>query len=299
MPRSFSVTAIAFSITAFFACPAHAGVGGEIAYSVSRDVYLVNQDGTGKRLLYRGAIGTKIFAISIKPDGGEMSFEEVGKTGQTARLITISYGASGSATVTRNIGGCRWDVSTRNDGALLVVDSCDHTVKFFAAGATTPSQVATPGPASKVSWLADGSFLYTSGDKIRMGTLASPSGTEVAAQNCVQNLDAAHSASEALVSVGSFCGAAMYRLAVPSGTKTMMSVTSPAAAYSQDDSCFIYIAKTRKSGYLMIAPVSEASSPVQFGNSADYGSVDWRGDSQPKSCPIASSNSAFEFRIAP
>lgn len=289
MYRSFAFLALSFIST-----PLTAGVGGEIAYSVGRDVYLINQDGSGKRLVYRGAAGTTIFGISMKSNGGEMSFEEVGKSGQTGKLITISYGTSGLGSVTRNIAGCRWSVSTRNDGALLAVDSCDRQVKFIAAGSSTLSSLGID-QSFKASWMPDGSFLYTRAGTIRAGTLANPTGSQVRDQDCVQNINGAHSASEALVSVGSICdGPRIDRMLVPSGSTTHLAA-GPDAAYSQDDACYIFISEVRRGGYLLIAPIDGSSRSVQLGNSASYKSVDWRGDSQPGRCRLLA-NTALEFR---
>jgi hypothetical protein len=288
MPRSF-----AFLALGLISSPLLAGTGAEIAYSVGRDVYLINQDGSGKRLIYRGGTGTSIFGISMKSNGGEMSFEEVAKTGQTGKLITLSYGASGVGSITRNIPGCRWTVSTRSDGALLAVDSCNREVKFIPAGSSTQTNLGI-GQSSKVAWMPDGSFLYTSADTIRLGTLANPTGSLVTIQDCVQNLNAAHATPEALVSQAC-TGPTMYRLSIPSGSKTPITAASPDAAYSQDDACFIFISQVRRGGYLLIAPIDESSSSVPLGNSAAYKSVDWRGDAQPGTCRLVTSN-ALQFR---
>jgi hypothetical protein len=185
-------------------------------------------------------------------------------------------------------------VSTRDDGALLAVDSCNGQVKFIAAGSTTQTDVGI-GQSFKVSWMPDGSFLYTKAGTIRLGSLANPTGSQIRVQDCVQNLNGAHSASEALVSVGSVCdGPRIDRMLVPSGSATHIAA-GPDAAYSQDDACYIFISEVRRGGYLLIAPFDGSSSSVQLGSSANYKSVDWRGDSQPSACGVAASN-ALQFR---
>lgn len=279
------------------ATPAVAGIGGEISYSVGRDVYLVNADGSGKRLIYRGATQTSIFQISMKKDGGELSFEEVAKGGQTAKLITVAYGNSGSAQVTRNVAGCRFALDTRSDGALLAVSSCDGVLKLAPAGSSNFQPVGVPRHVSKVAWMADGSFLYASLGQVWRATLASPSGTPIRTQDCVQNINAAHNASEALVSVGQACdGPRIDRMLVPAGTVTHVAA-GPDAAYSQDDQCFIFVAPPgRRGSFLLMARLEGNDPSVQFGNSANYGSVDWRDDSAPNSCPLIASD-AFKFRM--
>lgn len=277
--------------------PVIAGTGGEIAYSVGREIYLINSDGSAKRLLYRGATKSTIFAISMKKNGGELSFEEVASNGQTARLITVTYGDSGAAQVIRNVPGCRFDVDTRPDGALLTTESnCGGVVKFAAPGSSDLQPVGVPRQAGKVAWMPDGSFLYTSQGKIWHATLSNPSGTAIANQDCVQSINTANSAPEALVSVAQLCdGPRIDRLMVPAGTATHIAA-GPDAAYSQDDKCFVFIAPPQRRGsFLLKARIDGVGSSVQIGNSGNYGSVDWRGDSQPSSCSLLT-NDALRFR---
>jgi len=276
---------------------AYAGTGPEIAYSVGRDVYLINSDGSGKRLLYRGATRTSIFAISMKKDGGELSFEEVSPKGQTGHLVTISYGETGAAQVIRSVPGCRFDLDTRTDGALLAVElGCGGVVKFAPAGSSDFQPVGVPRQASKVAWMSDGSFLYAAEGKIWHATLTNPSGTAITNQDCVQNISTANTASEALVSVGQFCdGPRIDRLIVPAGTATHIAA-GPDSAYSQDDQCYIFVSPPQRRGsYLLLARIDGTGSSVQIGNSASYGSVDWRGDTQPGTCRLLTT-SALQFR---
>lgn len=277
--------------------PAVAGTGAEIAYSVGRDVFLINSDGSGKRLLYRGATNTSIFAISMKKNGSELSFEEVSSKGQTGRLITVAYGNSGAAQVIRNVPGCRFDVDTRSDGALLTVElNCGGVVKFAAPGSSDLQPVGVPRQASKVAWMPDGSFLYASQGKIWHATLSNPSGTAIANQDCVQSINTANFASEALVAVGQFCdGPRIDRMMVPAGTASHIAA-GPDAAYSQDDKCYVFVAPPQRRGtFLHIARIDGVGSSVQIGNSGNYASVDWRGDSQPGTCSLLT-NDALEFR---
>lgn len=281
----------------FLCAPAAAGTGGQIAYSIGREIYLVDPDGSGKRLLYRGAVRTSIFAISMKKGGGELSFEEVAQNGQGGRLITITYGASGSALVTRNVSGCRFDVDTRPDGALLMTETnCGGVVKLAAAGSSDFQPVGVPRQASKVAWMPDGSFLYASGGQIWHATLANPSGTAIASQDCVQTLGTANDASEVLVAVGQVCdGPRIDRVLVPSGAATRIAA-GPDAAYSQDDLCYIFVEPpSRKGSILLMARIDGTGTSVRLDNPGKYGSVDWRGDSQPSTCPLIA-NDALRFR---
>lgn len=278
--------------------PAAAGTGGEIAYSLrgSREIYLVNPDGSGKRLLYRAPAKKTLFALDIIHDGGQLSFEEVDAGGQTATLKTISYGESGLGTVTRAIAGGRYTMDTARDGSLLFVDLFTGDVRLAAAGSSSSASVGVPRRASKVAWLSDGSFLYASQGQLWRATLTDPSGSPLVGRDCVQTLKAAHGAAEALVGVGQACGdPGIYRLAVaPPGIGASI-VQGEAASYSPDDACFIYIAPDVRGGYLTIRRLFGAGDPVRVGAKGNYASVDWRGDSARPACPVAT-GSAFRFR---
>jgi hypothetical protein len=143
--------------------------------------------------------------------------------------------------------------------------------------------------------MPDGSFLYAAEAKIWRATLSSPSGTTIANQDCVQSINTAHVASETLVAVGSVCdGPRIDRLLIP-GTATHIAA-GPDAAYSQDDKCYVFVAPpSRRGSFLLMARLDGTGSSVQLGNSGSYGSVDWRGDSQPTTCRLLT-DSALQFR---
>ena len=294
MIRSFLL-----GVTLVTSSAAVAAVGPPIAYSIGRDVYLVNQDGSGKQLVYRGATRTSIFSISMKKDGGEMSFEEVVSNGQAAKLITIRYGATGAGTVVRSVPGCRFSVSTRDDGAILAADFCTGAVNYAATATDALTPVAIGRPASKVAWMADGSFLYASQGTIWQATMASPGGIAIRTQDCVQDLAPAHAAGEALVAVGQICdGPRIDRMLVPTGTTERLAAGTD-SGYSSDDRCFIFVPpRSRRGTSLLIARVDGTGSSVQLGNNANYNSVDWRADSQPATCRLVATD-ALQFRTVP
>jgi hypothetical protein len=276
--------------------PVAAGVGGEIAYSLrgGREIYLVNPDGSGKRLVYRAAAKKTVLGIDMRHNGGELTFEEVDSGGQTGRLKTITYGTSGLGAVVREITGCRFSSDTAPDGSLLFVDSCNGDLKIIQPGGTAQS-VGVPNNVSKAAWLPDGSFLYASAGAIFRATLGAPaSGTSLAAQDCVQTLNAAHGANEALVGVGDVCGRAIKRLDVgtPSLGASIQDGYYP--AYSPDDQCFIYLTAGFRGITLVIRRVDGTGIPLQL-RKANYASVDWRGDSSPGACPVTAT-SPFDFR---
>jgi len=280
----------------FVPAPAIAGIGGEIAYSLrgGREIYLVNPDGSGKRLVYRAPAKKTVLGIDMRHNGSELTFEEVDSSGQTGRLKTITYGASGLATVTRSISGGRFQIDTAPDGTLLFVDIFDGDIKRLAPGSSTPVSVGVPRSVSKVAWLADGSFLYASQAQVWRATLASPSGTALVSQNCVQSLKGAHTANEALLVDA--CAQYMGRLSVSPVSLDATLGRGQDPSYSPDDHCFIYITPSQRGGSLLkIQRLDGSGTAVQVEGKGNYASVDWRGDSSPAACPVTAS-SAFDFR---
>lgn len=281
----------------FVPAPAIAGIGGEIAYSLrgGREIYLVNPDGSGKRLVYRAPAKKTVLGIDMRHNGSELTFEEVDSSGQTGRLKTITYGVSGTGSVVREIIGCRFNSDTAADGSLLFVDSCNGDLKLIRPASAVES-VGVPGNVSKATWLVDGSFVYAlAGGSIVHATLNDPaSGTTLATQNCVQTLNAAHGANEALVGVGDVCDRSIKRLDVgaPSLSASIQDGYYP--AYSADDQCFIYLTSEFRGPTLVIRRLDGTGDPLKF-RKANYASVDWRGDSSPAACPVPA-GSAFDFR---
>lgn len=299
---------------ALASAPAQSGVGGEIAYSVGREIYLMNPDGTGKRLVYRGAAKTSIFGISIKHGGGELSFEEVETRAPNAKLKTIAYGPTGLGVVTRDIHGVfgeRFDMDMGPDGSVLYTRSPNGDLMYDDAGQAGPVSLGLDRQVSKVAWLPDGTFLYGGYEQmsdqsglvaaIWRGSVANPAGESIVQLDCIQSMNTAHGAgtAEALVRLGDACSnGELKRLTV--STKTLSagslgSVQSP--AYSSDDKCYVYMTpKARGGAYLKIQELDGTRSMV-IGGKANYGSVDWRGDASPSACPaVPAVAGAFEFR---
>ena len=276
-----------------------APIGPEIAYSVrgSGSVYLVNPDGTGKRQIYRAPARKDVFAISLRSGGGEIAFEEVDSAGQTGRLRTVEYGASGGGTVTRTIEGCRFDMDFHpTDGSLLFVETGNLSgcgggdIKRLAPGSSTPVSLGIQKEASKVAWLNDGATLiFAAEGKIwKAPANGSTAPQEVLTQDCVGTLAAGHQNAEALLTIGSFCGASLDRLVLDpvSLEKGIASGQSP--SYSPDDQCFVYIAPAQRGSYLTIRRTQDSGTEVTVGKKANYASVDWRGEpTSPYGCPAA------------
>lgn len=277
-----------------------AGTGPEIAFSLSggRGVYLVNPDGTGQRLIYRSEVRTTVHAIDLRPDGGEVSFEEVAADGQTASLKTVSYGATGGGTLVRSIAGGRFSVDYHpsGDGSLLYVDWDEGRVRHVAAGASAGTLLPLTDRAVKVAWISPTEFLFAGGGQIKRAAVTSTTGTVVVGQDCVVSIKPFHATAQAFVTVASPCGASLDRLNVDPPSLSKGFAPGEEGSPSPDDICFVAIVPSGRSKALTIRRMDGDGQPFQIGRKRDYASVDWRAESgAPASCPVTL-NSAFQFR---
>ena len=287
-----------FSLLAALSTAANAATGPEIAYSLrgSRPaIYVVNPDGSGKRLIYQGASKTFIGGLAMRPGGGEISFEEVGSSGQNGQLKTVQYGASGAGTVIRSVPGCRFNIDYRPVtayGQFLYVDSCSPDIKYVSDGTTSPIGVGQP--VSKVAWLKDGESFLFAGRDVTHTLFSSPLYTQTVIApglQCVQWMGSAKLHDEALIKIGDACGGGIGRLTVSPASWTPGIEQGDAPSYSTDDQCFVYITPYSRSGsYLMIRRVDGAGQPVRIGARANYADVTWRrlaAGETGSPCPVA------------
>lgn len=283
------------SVVAGWCTAATAATGPEIAYATRGarpEIYLVNPDGSGQRLIYQGARKTAIFSLSMKPGGGEISFEEVASSGQTGHLKTVQYGATGSGTVIRTVSGCRFHVDYRpvtTNGALLYVDGCSHTIQYVSEGTTY--WVGVGQPVSKVAWLKDGESFLFAGRDVTHALFAAPFNQTVVAPGlqCVQWMNSAKLHDEALIKMA--CGDGIGRLTVSPASWTPNIEQGNAPSYSSDDQCFVYVTPSDRSGsYLMIRRLDGAGLPLRIGARANFSDVTWRRLAAGETgapCPVA------------
>jgi hypothetical protein len=275
-----------------------AAAGPEIAYAkrASRpEIHLVNPDGTGQRLIYRGASKTVITGLAMKPGGGEISFEEVDSSGQTASLKSVQYGDTGMGTVVRSIPGCRiFSIDYRpvtNDGSFFYVDLCSRTIQFVRPGISGPVNVGQS--VSKVAWLNDGETFLFSGINVTKAVLASPFTQTVVAPGlqCVQWMRTGHHSEHALLKIGSACGGGIGYLTVDPPVWTDSIEQGDAPAFSTGDDCFIYITPAQRGGsYLMIRRLDGGGQPFRLGAKGNYSDVTWRrlaAGETGSACPVA------------
>jgi hypothetical protein len=275
--RGAAFVAVAVGASAWMTVPAHAaGIGPEIAYSTwgtRPAVYVVNPDGSGRRLLYTGARNTRIGSVDMKPGGGEVSFYET--TGNTlnapGELKTVQYAATGRAgTVSRSVPGCRYSVDYHpSDGSLLIV-SCDRQLQRLAASGWSPTNVAVSAQVSRARWLSGGTeFIYSAGGKLWRTAFATP---ETAEEVMVSNHDFFATAHTSSLTLGT-TSTRIDLIDVDGKSVTTGIETGECPHFSPNDSTFVYMANFGKQ--LMIRPTSGGqSTPISV--KANFSSVDWR-----------------------
>ncbi len=260
----------------WIAVPANAaGIGPEIAYSTwgtRPTVYLMNPDGSGRRLIYTGARNTRIGSVDMKPGGGEVSFYET--TGNLLNapgsLKTVQYEEVGKAgRVTRSVPGCRYSIDYHpSDGSLLMID-CNRQLQTLAQNSSSPANVSVSGEVRRARWLSGGEdFIYSANDKLwrRYATGVSE---EVLTSSSHDFFATAHSSNMALGTVST----RIDLIDVNGKSVTTGIEIGECPHFSPDDTMFVYMANFGKQ--LMMRSVT-GGQPTPIGRKASYSSVDWR-----------------------
>lgn len=263
----------------FVAAPAHAaGIGPEIAYSTwgtRPAVYLVNPDGSGRRLLYTGPRNSRIGRVDMKPGGGEVSFyENFGNLANgPAQLKTVTYAATGKAgVVTRSVEGCNYSIDYHpSDGSLLMV-ACSLEVQTLAAGSSSPTLVASTNGATRARWLSSGTeFVYSAAGRLRRGNLAAPENSYEVMAITHEFFSTAHTSNHALATDGT----RIDRLDIDAGTVAASALEiGECPHFSPDDTLFLYMANGGSELRIRPAAVGSSSTPIPL--RANFSSADWR-----------------------
>ncbi len=277
MVRTFTALTVLLTTSA-----ALAETGPQIAYAKkgSRpEIHLINPDNSGGRLLYRGAQRSVIFAIDMKPGGGELSFEEAPCCSSgPSTLKTISYGESGTlGTVTRSLTTCRIGSIDYHpsDGSLLFTDNCTKRIARLAAGSTSASDIGAPA-SFFANWLSNGlELIYASQGKVWRAPAATPtSAQEVVTLECQGSMDTARLSNRTLVYL---CDQQIGDLNVDGKTLTGGFERGSNGRFSPDDQRVLYISPPQRGqSYLLIRATSGQGLPVQINGQASYSSADWR-----------------------
>jgi len=167
----FSKACMLFCSSALCAAsPSIAGVGPEIAYQEQHqngdEIYLINPDGTGHSLVFKGPSKYFVSSLDMRPGGGELA------VALRTRLFIVDYDDRGVKTSSREITiakGCNTGALDYHpsDGSLLVGQSCGSSnTKIFrlAAGASSldPTPILSFSYYAGVRWSRSGSRIYYS-----------------------------------------------------------------------------------------------------------------------------------------
>lgn len=264
---------------------AAAGVGQEIAYvkaGTYNEIYLIESDGTRKKLLYRSPQRLRIFTLDMKPGGGELAFEEVACCSvANAQLKVVTFDNNGTRLATRSLNVCR--ISSLDyhptDGDLLYQDSCVGTRRLNTTTmASTP--VAVPPGINKVGWRSASELVYNrstpSASEILVAPLASPaSATLVGEVRLAGSMDIATSGSSLLVDPVDYGTLSLFDMA--SGIETRDWQIGHYGHSSPDDQRVLYLSGSDVRGqYLFIRNTDGSGAPFALVGKVAFGPVDWR-----------------------
>jgi hypothetical protein len=150
---------------------ATAGVGPEIAYQEQHqngdEIYLINPDGTGRSLVFKGPSKFFVSNLDMRPSGGELA------VALRTRLFIVDYDSRGVKTSSREIAmpspGCGTGALDYHpsDGSLIMGQTCgssDTKIYRLRAGAISfdPAPIVTFNYYAGVRWSRDGSKIYYS-----------------------------------------------------------------------------------------------------------------------------------------
>lgn len=151
--------------------PAVAGVGPEIAYQEQHqngdEIYLINPDGTGRSLVFKGPSKFFVSSLDMRPGGGELA------VALRTRLFIVDYDSRGVRTSSREIpmptAGCNTGALDYHpsDGSLIMGQACGSSntrIYRLQSGATSfdPTPVMTFNYYAGVRWSRDGTKIYYS-----------------------------------------------------------------------------------------------------------------------------------------
>src|SRR3954453_19114777 len=154
----------------FASSSAIAGVGPEIAYQEQHqngdEIYLINPDGTGHSLVFKGPSKYFVSNLDMRPGGGELA------VALRTRLFIVDYDERGVKTSSREIpiaNGCNTGALDYHpsDGSLLIGQSCGSSntkIYRLAAGASSfdPTPILSFSNYAGVRWSRSGTRIYYS-----------------------------------------------------------------------------------------------------------------------------------------
>ena len=159
---------LSFASALLAASPALAGVGPEIAYQEQHqngdEIYLINPDGTGHALVFKGPSKYFVSDLDMRPGWGELA------VALRTRLFIVDYDDRGVKTASREIPpptpGCSFGSLDYHpsDGSLLVGQACNSKTKIYRlpAGASflDSAPIISFDYYAGVRWSRNGSKIY-------------------------------------------------------------------------------------------------------------------------------------------
>lgn len=281
MHKAFLALGLLLSGTAATA----AGTGPQIAYvkaGTYSEIYLVEPDGSRLRLLYRSGQRLRIFALDMKPGGGELAFEEVSCcTSGNATLKVVRYDDAGTRLETKSLPVCRvLSLDYHPSGNdLLFYDSCSGA-KRLNTGTMSSTTLAIPVGTNKVSWRSATQLVYNrstpTASEMLVASVSSPaSATVVGTTDLASSMDVSTAGDRVLIDPIDFGYLDLFNL--NSGSNTPKFQIGHYGHFSPDDQYVVYASGYDVRGsYLMIRRTDGSGAPSMLASKGPFGPVDWR-----------------------
>jgi hypothetical protein len=263
-----------------------AQVQPEIAYATAGgrpEIRLINADGTGRSLLYRGGSRSEIHQLDIKPGGGELAFEEhtTKQQGSASAIKIINYDANGSP-----IGLARILQLTCRAGSLdyhptdgtLIYHDCRGLNRIRRLNTTTlaSEDLGLSHDAVRANWIDATHILYYAQQRfwtVSTDALDSPIGPYF--YPSFGSLDISTSGLVALWSEGS----QISYIDVASLEPRRFLAPGLQGHFSSDDHYVAYITGSsvgQKGQYIIIRGWDLAGAPTNLVGQGSFTALDWR-----------------------
>ena len=284
---------LAFIASLLAGTAASAQVGPEIAYAKGgggSEIYLINPDSTGQRLLYSGPRNTEIFHVDIRPGGGQLAFEEHSKPKRGANptnssIKIIDYDANGLM-----VGSIRTLQLTclsgsldyhPTDGTLLYRNCTPQRIHRLNTTNMASSDLGLSSDAFIASWLDTTHILYHTNPAsladrklwtVSTANLAAPT---VVAASPAGTLDTSTSGDKALLSPGSD----VRLVDVAAESIELYRTEAQRGHFSPDDLKVIYITGItfgKPGQYILIRNFDGSGSQTNLVGRGQFTALDWR-----------------------
>jgi hypothetical protein len=270
---------------------ATAQVGPEIAYATTAggrpEIHLIDADGTGHSLLYRGGSRAEIFHVDIKPGGGQLAVEEhirgTVRSPAISAIKIIDYDANGS--IVGSVRTLQLNCLTGSldyhptDGTLLYRDCATPArIQRLDTTSMSSSDLGLAHSAFIAGWLDATHVLYYAHLQQKLWTvstaaLASP--TEVLSLSFPGALDTATSGAKGLWSDGT----QIHLIDISAKQISPFQTPGQRGHFSPDDQDVLYITgdSVGKNGQFVIIRRTDGSgAPTNLAGRGSFTAVDWR-----------------------